>query len=187
MSIIDDFLKDAREHMDKSVDATRGKFGSVRTGRASPALLDRIVVDYYGAMTPLKQLATVSAPEARLLTVQPYDKNSVKAIERAILESDIGLTPNNDGSLIRLQIPELTEERRKQLVKVVRALNEEGKVALRSIRRDVMHDLKELKDAGETGADDEHRAEEALQKLTDDKVKELDALLKGKEAEILEV
>ena len=187
MSIIDDFLKDAREHMDKSVDATRGKFGSVRTGRASPALLDRINVDYYGAQTPLKQLATVSAPEARLLTVQPYDKSSIKAIERSILESDVGLTPNNDGSIIRLQVPELTEERRRQLVKVVRGLAEEGKVAIRNIRRDVMHDLKELRDAGEAGADDEHRAEEALQKLTDDKVKELDALLKGKEAEILEV
>ena len=187
MSLIDDLLDDTREHMDKSVEATRGKFGSIRTGRASPALLDRIVVDYYGAPTPLRQLATISAPEARLLTVQPYDKSSIKAIERAIMESDLGLTPNNDGSIIRLQIPELTEERRKQLVKVVRGLTEEGKVALRNIRRDVMHDLKELRDAGEAGADDEHRAEEALQKLTDDKVKELDALLKGKEAEILEV
>jgi ribosome recycling factor len=187
MSIIDDFLADTREHMNKSVDATRGKFGSVRTGRASPALLDRIVVDYYGAMTPLKQLATVSAPEARLLTVQPYDKNSVKAIERAILESDIGLTPNNDGNIIRLQIPELTEERRKELVKVVRGLAEEGKVAIRNIRRDTMHDLRELRDAGEAGSDDEHRAEEALQKLTDEKVKELDALVKSKEEEILEV
>ena len=187
MSIIDDFLADTREHMNKSVDATRGKFGSVRTGRASPALLDRVVVDYYGAMTPLKQLATVSAPEARLLTVQPYDKNSVKAIERAILESDIGLTPNNDGSIIRLQIPELTEERRKQLVKVVRGLAEEGKVAIRNIRRDTMHDLRELRDAGEAGSDDEHRAEEALQKLTDEKIKELDGLVKSKEDEILEV
>ena len=187
MSIIDDFLADTREHMNKSVDATRGKFGSVRTGRASPALLDRIVVDYYGAMTPLKQLATVSAPEARLLTVTPYDKNSVKAIERAILESDIGLTPNNDGNIIRLQIPELTEERRKELVKVVRGLAEEGKVAIRNIRRDTMHDLRELRDAGEAGSDDEHRADEALQKLTDQKVHELDALLKGKEEEILEV
>jgi ribosome recycling factor len=173
--------------MNKSVDATRGKFGSVRTGRASPALLDRIVVDYYGAMTPLKQLATVSAPEARLLTVQPYDKNSVKGIERAIQESDIGLTPNNDGQIIRLQIPELTEERRKELVKVVRGLCEEGKVAIRNIRRDTLHDLRELRDAGEAGSDDEHRAEEALQRLTDEKVKELDALLKGKEEEILEV
>jgi ribosome recycling factor len=186
-SIIEDFLKDAREHMDKSVDATRSKFGSVRTGRASPALLDRIMVDYYGTQTPLKQLATVSAPEARLLTVQPYDKNSIKGIERAILESDVGLTPNNDGSIIRLQVPELTEERRKQLVKVVRGLAEEGKVAIRNIRRDTMHDLRELRDAGEAGSDDEHRAEEALQRLTDEKVKELDHLLKGKEEEILEV
>jgi len=185
--MIDDLLQDAREHMDKSVEATRTKFQSVRAGRASPSLLDRIAVDYYGTMTPLRQMATINAPEPRLLTVQPYDKSSIKAIERAIMESDLGLTPNNDGQIVRLQIPELTEERRKQLVKVVRGLSEEGKVALRSIRRDVMHDLKELKDAGETGADDEHRAEEALQKLTDDKVKELDALLKGKEAEILEV
>jgi len=185
--VIDEFLQDAREHMDKSVESTRLKFQSVRTGRASPALLDRITVDYYGAVTPLKQLATISAPEARMLTVQPYDKSSIKAIERAIMESDLGLTPNNDGQIIRLQIPELTEERRRQLVKVVRGLTEEGKVALRNIRRDVMHDLKELRDAGEAGADDEHRAEEALQKLTDEKVKELDALLKGKEAEILEV
>jgi len=187
MTIIDDFLADTRDHMSKSVDATRGKFGSVRTGRASPALLDRIVVDYYGAMTPLKQLATVSAPEARLLTVTPYDKNSVKAIERAILESDIGLTPNNDGTIIRLQVPELTEERRRELVKVVRGLAEEGKVAIRNIRRDTMHDLRELRDSGEAGSDDEHRAEEALQKLTDEKTKELDALLKSKEEEILEV
>jgi ribosome recycling factor len=185
--MIDDLLQDAREHMDKSVEATRVKFQSVRAGRASPSLLDRISVDYYGTMTPLRQMATINAPEPRLLTVQPYDKSSLKAIERAIMESDLGLTPNNDGQIIRLQIPELTEERRKQLVKVVRGLSEEGKVALRSIRRDTMHDLKELKDAGEAGADDEHRAEDALQKLTDEKVKDLDALLRGKEAEILEV
>jgi ribosome recycling factor len=187
MSIIEDLLEDAREHMGKSVEATRGKFGSVRTGRASPTLLDRIVVDYYGAPTPLKQLATIHAAEARLLTVQPYDKNSIKAIERAIMESDIGLTPSNDGQIIRLTIPELTEERRKDLVKVVRGLSEEGKVALRNIRRDTMHDLRELRDAGDAGADDEHRAEEALQKLTDEKVHELDALVKAKEEEILEV
>ena len=185
--MIDDLLQDAREHMDKSVEATRTKFGSVRAGRASPSLLDRVSVDYYGTMTPLRQMATINAPEPRLLTVQAYDKSSIKAIERAIMESDLGLTPNNDGSIIRLQIPELTEERRKQLVKVVRGLAEEGKVALRNIRRDVMHDLKELKDAGEAGADDEHRAEDALQKLTNEKVAELDALLKAKEAEITEV
>ena len=187
MSLIDELLQDAREHMDKSVDATRQKFQSVRAGRATPSLLDRINVEYYGTMTPLNQMATVNAPEARLLTVQPYDKSSLKAIERAIQESDLGLTPNNDGQIIRLQLPELTEERRRQLVKVVKGLTEDGKVALRNIRRDVMHDLKELKDAGEAGADDEHRAEEALQKLTNDKVNELDALLKNKEAEITEV
>jgi ribosome recycling factor len=185
--MIDDLLQDAREHMEKSVDATRHKFGSVRTGRASTALLDRITVDYYGTQTPLKQLATVSAPEARLLTVQPYDKSSIKNIERAIQESDVGLVPNNDGQIIRLQVPELTEERRKELVKVVRNLAEEGRVAIRNIRRDVMHDLRELRDAGEAGSDDEHRAEEALQKLTDEKVSELDAVLKAKEEEILEV
>ena len=187
MSLIDELLQDASEHMTKSVEATRGKFGSIRTGRASTALLDRVQIDYYGTQTPLKQLANVSASEARLLTVTPYDKSSIKAIERAILESDIGLTPNNDGQIIRLQVPELTEERRRDLVKVVRGLAEEGRVAIRNIRRDVMHDLRELRDAGEAGADDEHRAEEALQKLTDEKIAELDGILKGKEAEIMEV
>jgi ribosome recycling factor len=187
VSLIDELLQDAREHMDKSVEATRGKFGSVRTGRAGPALLDRVSVDYYGAQTPLKQLATINAPEARLLTVQPYDKSSMKAIERGILESDIGLTPNNDGAIIRLSIPELTEERRKELVKVVRGIAEEGRVAIRNIRRDVMHDLRELRDAGEAGQDDEHRAEDLLQKLTNEKISDLDGILKGKEEEILEV
>jgi ribosome recycling factor len=187
MSIIDDLLADAGERMTKSVDAMRHEFGTVRTGRATPALLDRINVDYYGAVTPLKQLATISAPEARLLTVQPYDRSSIKAIERAIMESDVGLTPSNDGNLIRLSVPELTEERRKQLVKVVRHIAEEGRVAIRNVRRDVMHDLRELKEAGEAGSDDEHRAEAALQKLTDTRIGELDELLKVKEAEILEV
>jgi ribosome recycling factor len=185
--MIEELLQDARERMSKSVEATRHEFGSVRTGRATPALLDRITVDYYGAATPLKQLATVSAPEARLLSIQPYDKGSIKAIEKSILESDVGLTPNNDGNVIRLGIPELTEERRKQLVKVVKGIAEEGRVAIRNIRRDVMHDLRELRDAGETGSDDEHRAEGELQRLTDEKVAELDELLKHKEEEILEV
>jgi ribosome recycling factor len=185
--MIDELLADAREHMDKSVEATRHKFQSVRTGRASPALLDRINVDYYGAQTPLKQLATIHASEARLLTVQPYDKNSIKQIEKAIMESDVGLTPSNDGQMIRLGIPELTEERRKELVKVVRHLAEEGRIAIRNIRRDVMQDLRELKESGETGSDDEHRAEEMLQKLTDEKIKFVDELLKSKEAEVLEV
>jgi len=185
--MIDELLQDAREHMAKSVEATRTKFNTVRTGRATPALLDRIVVDYYGAQTPLRQLSTINAPEARLLTIQPYDKSSMKAIERAIQESDLGLTPNNDGQVIRLQIPDMTEERRREMVKVARQVAEEGRVAIRNIRRDVMHDLRELRDAGEAGSDDEHRAEEALQKLTDEKISELDASLKAKEAEILEV
>jgi ribosome recycling factor len=185
--LIDELLEDARERMGKSVDSIRQEFGSVRTGRASPALLDRISVEYYGTATPLKQLATITAPEARMLTIQPYDKSSIKAIERAILESDVGLTPNNDGNLIRLGIPELTEERRKQLVKVVRHIAEDGRVAVRNIRRDVMHDLRELKEAGEAGSDDEHRAEVELQKVTDGRISELDEILKHKEEEILEV
>ncbi len=185
--MIDDYLQDARERMRKSVDATRHSFGSVRTGRASPGLLDRIVVEYYGTQTPLKQMATVNAPEARLLTIQPYDKSSMKAIERAIQESDLGLTPNNDGSIIRLQIPDMTEERRREMVKVARHLAEEGRIAIRNVRRDVMHDLRELRDAGEIGSDDEHRGEQQLQKLTDEQIAEVDAALKAKEAEILEV
>jgi ribosome recycling factor len=185
--IIDELLADARERMAKSVDSTRHEFGSVRTGRASPALLDRIFVDYYGASTPLKQLATITSPEARLLTLQPYDKSSIKAIERAIMESDIGLTPSNDGNVIRLSIPELTEERRRQLVKVVRHIAEDGRVAIRNVRRDVMHDLRELKEAGDAGSDDEHRAEVELQKVTDARIADLDELLGHKEEEILEV
>jgi len=185
--MINELIEDARERMGKSVDAIRHEFSSVRTGRASPALLDRVNVDYYGALTPLRQLATISAPEARLLSVTPYDASSIKSIEKAIMESDLGLTPNNDGKIIRLTIPELTEERRKQLVKVVRNITEDGRVAVRNIRRDCMHDLRELKESGETGSDEEHRAEAELQKLTDEKVSELDTLLKHKEAEILEV
>jgi ribosome recycling factor len=185
--ITNELIADAGERMTTSVEATKGEFGSVRTGRASPALLDRIVVDYYGAPTPLQQLATISAPEARLLSVQPYDKSSIKAIEKSIMESDIGLTPNNDGNTIRLQVPELNEERRRELVKVVRTIAEEGRIAIRNIRRDTMQDLRELKDAGDVGADDEHRAEQELQKLTDQRVADLDEALKHKEADILEV
>jgi ribosome recycling factor len=185
--MIEELLADARERMGKSVEATRHEFQTVRTGRASPALLDRVNVDYYGTATPLRQLATITAPEARLLSIQPYDKSSIKAIEKAIISSDLGLTPNNDGNLIRLGIPELTEERRRELVKVVRHIAEEGRVAIRNIRRDCMHDLRELRDEGEVGSDDEHRAESELQKLTDSKIAELDSALKHKEEEILEV
>jgi len=185
--LIDELLADAEERMSKSVEATNHEFGSVRTGRASPALLDRVHVDYYGVSTPLKQLATINAAEAQLLTVQPYDKGSVKAIEKGISEANLGLTPSNDGNVIRLVIPQLTEERRRDFVKMVRHIAEEGRIAIRNVRRDIMHDLRELKDEGEVGADEEHRAETGLQKLTNDKIAELDGLLKGKEEEILEV
>ena len=187
MATVDELTQDAQRRMDKSVEATRTEFNSVRTGRASPALLDRITVDYYGQPTPLKQLATISAPEPRLLTIQAFDPSSVKAIEKSIMESDLGLTPSSDGKLIRLPIPQLTEERRKELVKVVRHLAEEGRVAVRNVRRDTIHHLKELVDKGDVGADEEHRAEERVQKLTDEHVGAIDELLKHKEAEIMEV
>jgi ribosome recycling factor len=185
--IIDELLADAKERMGKSVDATRTELATVRTGRASPHLLDRVNVDYYGAETPLKQLAQVAATDARMLTVTPYDKSSISAIEKSVMESDLGLTPSNDGNVIRLQIPELTEERRRELVKVVHGVAEEGRVAVRNIRRDVMHDLRELKKGGDAGSDEEHRAETELQKHTDGSITEIDSLLKGKEEEILEV
>ncbi len=185
--IVKDLLDDANVRMDKSVEATKHEFATVRTGRASPSLLDRVQVDYYGAVTPLRQLASIAASEARLLTITPYDKSSIKAIEKAILESDVGLTPSNDGNLIRLVIPELTEERRKDLAKVVRRIAEEGRVGVRNVRRDVQHDLRELKTEGDLGADDEHRAEAELQKLTDQHTAAIDAALAAKEKEILEV
>jgi ribosome recycling factor len=185
--MIDELLEDARERMHKSVEATANELSSVRTGRASPSILDRVHVAYYGSELPLKQLATISAPEPRLLTIQPFDNSAIKAIEKAINESDLGLNPSNDGKLVRLVIPQFTEERRRELVKVARHIVEEGRVAVRNIRRDVMHDLRELKESGDTGSDDEHRAEGGLQKLTDASIAELDVMLKGKEAEILEV
>src|ERR687892_1899900 len=187
MAAIEDFLADAKRRMDRSIEATHHEFNSIRTGRASPALLDRINIDYYGTPTPLKSLASISAPEARLLVVQPFDPGAIKNIERAIQESDLGLTPSNDGKIIRLPIPQLTEERRKELVKVVRGLAEEGKVAVRNVRRDVMHHLKELVKNGDVGDDEERRAEEKVQKLTDEHVAKIDELLKRKEAEIMEV
>ena len=187
MAIMDDLLTDASRRMDKSVDATAHELNTIRTGRASAALLDRIHVHYYGQRTPLRQLATINVPEPRQLTVQPFAPSSLKGIERAIQESDLGLTPSNDGKMIRLPIPQLTEERRKDLVRVVRHLAEEGRVAIRNVRRDVMHDLKELVREGEVGDDEERRAEERAQKLTDEHVKRIDDLLRRKEEEIMEV
>ena len=185
--LIDELLADAGERMTKSVETTRGELATVRTGRASPHLLDRIIVDYYGTETPLNQLSNVAAADARLLTITPYDKGALSAIEKAINESDVGLTPNNDGNVIRLQIPEMTEERRREMVKVVHGVAEEGRIAIRNVRRDIMSDLRELKKEGDVGEDDERRAEASLQKQTDEAVAEIDSLLKGKEEEILEV
>ena len=163
MPTIEEFLDDAKRRMDRSIETTRTEFNSVRTGRASAALLDRISIDYYGTPTPLKNMATIGVPEPRMITVQPFDPSQIKAIEKAVQESDLGLTPSNDGKLIRLPIPQLTEERRKELVKLVRKYGEEGKVAIRNVRRDVMKHLEELVRNGEVG-DDELRGEKQVQK-----------------------
>ena len=187
MATVDELIQDAMRRMDKSVESTKTEFNSVRTGRASAALLDRVQIDYYGQSTPLKQLATISVPEPRMLTIQPFDPSSVKAIEKAIQESDLGLQPSNDGKLVRLPVPQLTEERRKELVKVVRNMAEEHRVAVRDIRRDAMKHLKELVDNGEVGADEEHRAEGKVDELTAEHTKQIDDLLKHKEEEVMEV
>jgi ribosome recycling factor len=187
VTAIDDFIQNATQRMNKSVDATHEHFNTVRTGRASAALLDRIQIDYYGTPSPLKNIATISVPEPRLLTIQPFDPSSIKQIERAIQESDIGLMPSSDGKVIRLPIPQLTEERRKELAKLVRHMAEEGRVAVRNVRRDVMKHLEELVRNGEVGDDEERAAESRVQKLTDEHVQKIDDLLKRKEAEIMEV
>jgi ribosome recycling factor len=185
--VIENFLGDATQRMDKSVEATHEHFNSVRTGRASSALLDRIQIDYYGTPTPLKNLATINTPEPRMLVIQPFDPSAIKQIEKAVLESDLGLTPSSDGKLVRLPIPQLTEERRKELVKLVRQMAEEGRVAVRNVRRDAIKHLEELVKNGEVGDDDERAAETRVQKVTDEHVGKIDDLLKRKEAEIMEV
>src|SRR5438445_12433807 len=187
MATVDELITDAQTRMSKSVDHAHNEFNTVRTGRASAGLLDRIDVDYYGQKTPLKQLATIGVPEARMLTIQPFDPSSIRNIEKSIMESDLGLQPSNGGKLIRLPIPQLTEERRKELVKLTRQYAEEGRVAVRNVRRDVMRHLEELVRSGQVGDDEERRAEGAVQKLTDDHVHKIDELLKRKEAEIMEV
>ena len=185
--MIENFLGDANQRMAKSVEATHEHFNSVRTGRASAALLDRIQIDYYGTPTPLKNLATISAPEPRMLTIQPFDPSAIKQIEKAVLESDLGLTPSSDGKLVRLPIPQLTEERRKELVKLVRQMSEEGRVAVRNVRRDAIKHLVDLVKNGDVGDDDERAAETRVQKITDEHIGKIDDLLKRKEAEIMEV
>src|SRR6266542_2978834 len=187
MATAEEFISGAGSRMDKSVEHARNEFNTVRTGRASGGLLDRITIDYYGTPTPLKNLATINVPEARMLTIQPFDPTSIKQIEKAIQESDLGLQPSNDGKLIRLPIPQLTEERRKELVKLVRHMAEEGRVAVRNVRRDTMRHLEELVRNGDVGDDEERAAEARTQKLTDEHVHKIDDLLKRKEGEILEV
>ena len=187
MATVDELIQDAQKRMDSTIEHTRTEFNTVRTGRASAALLDRISVEYYGTATPLRQLATINVPEPRMLTIQPFDPTSIKAIEKAIQESDLGITPSNDGKLIRLAMPQLTEERRKELVKIVHRLAEDGRVAIRNVRRDAIQHLKQMVDNGEVGADEEHRGEERVQKVTDEHVHGIDDLLKRKEAEIMEV
>lgn len=185
--MLNDVIKDAEQRMQGAMEALRREFGGIRTGRASPALVDRLTIDYYGTQTPLNQIAGVSAPESRLLVIQPWDKGAMPAIERAIQESDLGLTPNNDGTLIRLQIPQLTEERRKQLVRLVHQKSEEAKVSVRNVRRDAMDQVKELMAEKEISEDDERRAETSVQELTDKYVARADELAESKEAEVLEV
>jgi ribosome recycling factor len=180
-------IDDAKVHMQKALDATRREFGGVRTGRAAPALLERVTVQYYGVQTPVNQVATVTAPEPRLLVIQPWDKSLLKELERAILKSELGLVPSTDGAVIRLPIPALTEERRRDLVKVVRKHAEEGRVAIRNIRRDHKDKLEQQEKAGAASEDDTRRAVEELQRLTDRFIKDIDALLAAKEAEIMEV
>jgi len=180
-------INDAKAHMQKAIDATRREFGGVRTGRATPALLERITVDYYGVQTPVNQVATITVPEPRLLVVQPWDKQMLKEIERALQKSELGLVPSTDGAVIRLPIPSLTEERRRDLVKVVRKHAEEGRVAIRNIRRDHKDKLEQLEKGGKISEDDSRRAVEELQKLTARTIKEIDTLQSAKEAEIMEV
>jgi ribosome recycling factor len=185
--MIDDALLGAVDKMGKAVTHTQSEFSAIRTGRATPALVERLKVDYYGTEVPLQQLAGFSVPEARLLVIQPYDKNAIKAIERAIQHSDLGITPSNDGQVIRLVFPQLTSERRKELVKVVRHKAEDGRIAIRNVRRAARHELETLEREGEISTDELDRAEKELEKLTHDQVAEVDRMLARKEQELLEV
>lgn len=180
-------LQSTKERMDKAIQAYTRELASVRAGRASASLLDKITVDYYGAPTPINQLASVSVPEARLLVIQPYDKSQVSEVEKAILKSDLGLNPTSDGTVIRIAIPALTEERRRELVKVVKKDSEEAKVAIRNIRRDANDDLKKLEKNGEITEDALKGYSEDVQKLTDEHIARIDSITKDKEKEIMEV
>lgn len=180
-------INEAEENMKKSLEVIKKEFSSLRAGRATPALLDKVVVSYYGALTPISQLANISTPEARLLIIQPWDKSVLPEIEKAILKSDLGITPSGDGTLIRLAIPQLTQQRRQELVKVVRKKAEEGRVAVRNIRRETNDSLKSLQKKGELSEDEFHRLQDEVQKLTDKYIKEIDNLVSNKEQEIMQV
>jgi len=184
--MIEDIKKEATESMDKAIAALQRDFNRVRTGRASLSILDGVRADYYGAPTPLNQMASLSIPEPRLILIQPWDPKTCEAIEKALLKSDLGLTPMNDGKVVRISIPPLTEERRKDLVKVVRKMGEETKVAVRNARRDANEMLKEYKKEGEISEDDAFRGQEQVQKITDDYVAKVDKLMETKEKEIME-
>jgi ribosome recycling factor len=186
-SLIPVALADSRERMHKVVEHTKSDFAMVRTGRASPALVEKIRVDYYGSEVPLQQIAGFSVPEPRVLVVNPYDKGAMKAIEKALMSSDLGINPSNDGQVFRLVFPELTEERRKEFVKVVKHRSEEGRVAIRNVRRAVRHDLEALEKDGDISSDDLERAEKELESLTHDQIAEIDRLLSHKERELLEI
>ncbi|GAA1874154.1 ribosome recycling factor [Pseudonocardia ailaonensis] len=185
--MIDETLFDAEEKMEKAVDVAKDDMAGVRTGRATPSMFSKVVVDYYGAITPLNQLASVSVPEARMAVIKPYDASSLKAMETAIRNSDLGLNPSNDGQIIRCVIPQLSEERRREMVKVARGKGEDARVTIRNLRRKAMDELHRIVKEGEAGEDEVARAEKELQSTTDKYVAQVDELVKHKEAELLEV
>ena len=186
-SLLDAILDDCREKMAKAVSHAQVEFAGVRTGRANPAMVEKLKVDYYGTEVPLQQIAGFNVPEARLLVIQPYDKNAMKDIEKAIQSSDLGINPSNDGQVIRLVFPQLTEERRRELVKLVKHMAEEGRIAVRNLRRAARHELEAMEKDGDISADELERSEKELEKITHDHVAEIDRMVEHKEQELLEV
>lgn len=185
--MIDDVINDGKMRMDRAVSQLKSDLATLRAGRATPSLLDKVTVDYYGTQTPLNQLANITAPEPRLLLIQPWDKGALDSIEKAILKADLGLTPSNDGQVIRIAIPPLTEERRQELVKMVRKYGEEAKVAIRNVRRDVNESIKKLEKEGELSKDEARRHQDTVQKVTDEHIEQVDQIIALKEKEVLEV
>jgi ribosome recycling factor len=185
--MLDESLLEVEDRMQKSVEILKKEYSSLRAGRANPAILERVLVDYYGTPTPINQVGNIGVPEPRLLVVQPWDRSLIPAIEKAILKSDLGITPSNDGNVVRIAIPQLTQERRKDLVKMVKKRAEETRVAIRNIRRDVMEDFKAQEKKGQISEDVLHRGQESLQKVTDSTIKSIDKIAEAKEKEIMEV